>query len=150
MTDETRTTATELTRREAVKRGAVVGGTLLWATPVVQTLTMSSAHAATSPTTFTGPSYVAMNVTCNGKNYYIKFEGDLNDFEDDPWTTPDCPFTQIGTKIYGGAIGFSGTASGNCIQIIVPAGCTVTAAAVKKGRQCAMGATGTGTLLYCS
>lgn len=34
------------TRREILKRGAVVGGGVLWVTPVVQTLGMGSAYAA--------------------------------------------------------------------------------------------------------
>lgn len=36
-----------MTRRELLKRGAVVGGTVLWATPVVQTLGMARAYAET-------------------------------------------------------------------------------------------------------
>ncbi len=40
-----------INRRELLKRGAVAGGTVLWATPVVQTIGMGTAHAATpSPT----------------------------------------------------------------------------------------------------
>jgi len=37
----------KITRREMLKRGAVVGGSVLWATPVVQTLGMGRAFAAT-------------------------------------------------------------------------------------------------------
>lgn len=37
----------QITRREMLKRGAVIGGTVLWATPVVQTLGMGRAFAAT-------------------------------------------------------------------------------------------------------
>jgi hypothetical protein len=40
--------ASGITRRELIRRGAVVGGTLLWAAPVVQTLT-PAAHAQGSP-----------------------------------------------------------------------------------------------------
>lgn len=40
----------EFTRRAALKRGAVVGGSLLWVTPIMQTLAISPAFAqATSP-----------------------------------------------------------------------------------------------------
>ncbi len=35
-----------ITRRDLLKRGAVVGGTVLWATPVVQTVGMARAYAA--------------------------------------------------------------------------------------------------------
>ena len=36
----------ELTRRQALKRGAAVGGAMLWATPAIQTIGMSKALAA--------------------------------------------------------------------------------------------------------
>jgi hypothetical protein len=39
------TEQTGLTRREILKRGAAFGGALVWATPVVQVMGMSSAHA---------------------------------------------------------------------------------------------------------
>ncbi len=35
-----------LTRRELLRRGAIVGGTLLWATPVIQTIRPQGAFAA--------------------------------------------------------------------------------------------------------
>jgi len=35
-----------LTRRDLMKRGAIVGGTLLWAAPVIQSITAPSAYAA--------------------------------------------------------------------------------------------------------
>ena len=37
----------QFTRREALKRGAVIGGTVLWVTPIVQTLGMGRAFAQT-------------------------------------------------------------------------------------------------------
>jgi len=40
-------TTNQITRREILKRGAFVGGAVLWVTPVVQTLGMSSALAQT-------------------------------------------------------------------------------------------------------
>ena len=51
MTSETTGTAPEgdgLSRRSLIKRGAAVGGALVWTTPVVQSLG-STAYAATSP-----------------------------------------------------------------------------------------------------
>ena len=41
------TSQTELTRREILKRGAVFGGALVWATPVVQVVGMGRARAQT-------------------------------------------------------------------------------------------------------
>ncbi|MDQ1715498.1 MAG: hypothetical protein QOC60_1443 [Frankiaceae bacterium] len=43
-----------LSRRDALKRGALVGGTLLWAVPAVQAVTMSAASAA-APSGGPGP-----------------------------------------------------------------------------------------------
>jgi hypothetical protein len=37
--------ARSMSRRQALKRGAVVGGALVWTVPAVQAITMSSAHA---------------------------------------------------------------------------------------------------------
>lgn len=37
--------ATALSRRDALKRGLVVGGAMVWAVPTVQALGMSAAHA---------------------------------------------------------------------------------------------------------
>lgn len=37
--------AASLNRRELIKRGAIVGGTLAWTVPVVQTLSLTPAHA---------------------------------------------------------------------------------------------------------
>lgn len=42
---ETERPVAGLTRRETLKRGAIVGGALVWVTPVVQALTLDAAHA---------------------------------------------------------------------------------------------------------
>lgn len=151
MTDHDQEQRKDLSRREVVKRGAVVAGTLVWATPVVQTVAMSSARANGSPPpAFDGPSYVAMNVQCNGQVYFVKFEGDDNAFEDEPGSVPDCGgFTPASTKADGTELGMSGTAGGNCITINT-GGCSVIASAVKKGQGCTAGAIGSGVLNFCS
>ncbi len=42
-----------MTRREMLRRGAIVGGTLIWVAPVIQSLTTpASAHEAGSPRFF--------------------------------------------------------------------------------------------------
>lgn len=46
---------TEMTRRQAIKRGAVAGGTVLWVTPVVQNLLISPAGAQSPSPTVTCP-----------------------------------------------------------------------------------------------
>ena len=42
------------TRREMLRRGALVGGAAIWAVPAVQALTMTAAHAATTSGSTTG------------------------------------------------------------------------------------------------
>ncbi len=50
MSDTTNNTEMDLTRRELLKKGAVLGGALVWAAPVVQVIGMRPAMAAsTSP-----------------------------------------------------------------------------------------------------
>jgi hypothetical protein len=41
--------ARTMSRRQALKRGAVVGGTLVWAVPAVQAINMTQAEAASAP-----------------------------------------------------------------------------------------------------
>lgn len=43
--DNTNEASNSISRRELLKRGAIVGGMALWATPVVQTVGMSAAYA---------------------------------------------------------------------------------------------------------
>lgn len=68
-----------LTRRELLKRGAVLGGALAWATPTIQVLGMRPAFAAaTSPAI----SFVELLVTWDGDCYRIKWE------DGGGWTEP--------------------------------------------------------------
>jgi hypothetical protein len=41
-----------LTRREAIRKGAIVGGNLLWIAPAIQTLAPAASAHVTSPATF--------------------------------------------------------------------------------------------------
>ncbi len=88
-----------VSRRTALKRGAVVGGTLLWVTPAVQVIGLGSANAQQSsggggvtPTTVVAPttttpaptttttmapelmgiSFVAFRFTCGSTTYFVK------------------------------------------------------------------------------
>ena len=74
-----------ITRRDLLKKGAALGGAVVWVTPIVQSVGMGRAFAqATSPCT-PPISYIAMNVTCPGGQFFIKWEGDeFLDFEYDP------------------------------------------------------------------
>lgn len=157
---ETPAGPSRLSRREALRRGAIVGGSLLWTTPALQTLRMSRAHAQQpSPRTGHDISYIALNVLCQegqvAVSYTLKYEGCTGPdcFESDPGNFPACGgvFTPSGTPTDGDDLGFSATgpdASG-CVTITVPADCTVTASAVKGGPDCCPGPTGSGALVFC-
>ena len=56
-----------LTRRQTLKRGALLGGALAWATPVVQVIGMKPAFAVT-PSEGTGGFIVVLD---NGKCYEV-------------------------------------------------------------------------------
>jgi hypothetical protein len=152
--------ARRLTRRETLKRGAALGGALIWSVPTVQTLTMSAARAQT-PSPSPGPdiSYIALNVTCTHPvtaSYVIKYEGCTGDdcFESDPGRFPACDgqFEPEGEKTDGDELGFDVTGpdpTTRCVEIVVPLGCTVHESAVKGAQLCCEGPTGTGTLEFC-
>ncbi len=78
-----------ITRRDLLRRGAVLGGAVVWTTPVVQTLGMGRAFAqAASPVQepcTPEVSFIAMCVTCDGEDYLIKWENE----GDGKWDTRD-------------------------------------------------------------
>lgn len=150
-----------LTRREALKRVAAVGGTLAWAAPVVQTIRVSPAFAQGASPRPDGPdiSFIGLNVECEDESqaavpYTIKFEGceGTDCFESDPGKFPDCAFfTPTGEKTDGDSLGFEASfdPETRCVTITVPAGCTVQNSAIKGGQECCPGASGTGALVFC-
>jgi hypothetical protein len=64
-----------VTRRELIKRGAVVGGTVVWAAPVIQSLS-SPAFAGSTTETLAGLSLstVGLLLESGGVKYRVKFE----------------------------------------------------------------------------
>ncbi len=134
-----------ITRRDLLKKGAALGGAVVWVTPIVQSVGMGRAFAqATSPCT-PPISYIAMNVICDGDPFFIKWEGDeFMDFENDPGATPGCSsFQMVGEHVYGGipdddhpfGLGFSVDPQPDGTHIItVGPGCTVELVAVKAER----------------
>ena len=72
MTEEVETTG--LDRRQLLRRGAMVGGALVWATPVVQSLT-PAAYANGSPRGGGGaPSFVMLGLLCDNTYSSVKIE----------------------------------------------------------------------------
>jgi hypothetical protein len=154
----------DVSRRDALKRGAILGGTLVWATPVVQSIGITKAYAA-DPSgpgdDDPGPSYIALNIESGrGRNktgYSIKYEGCTapdDCFESDPGATPGCEgiYSADGTSTDGDILGFvvdGPHPTTGCVNITVPAGYTVTDSVIKKGQECCPGPTGTGTLVFC-
>lgn len=93
-----------LTRREALKRGAVLGAGVIWATPVVQSLAMSPALAqTTSPV----PGTTAPSVS-NTTASTTEVEGVTIENTPDEVMAADLPFTGLPVEqlvpIAGGAI----------------------------------------------
>ena len=60
-----------ISRRTLLRRGAVVGGSLVWTVPVVHTLAAPSAAAGTP---IDGISFVAVVVKCGDAHYRMKWE----------------------------------------------------------------------------
>lgn len=149
-----------LSRRETLKRGAVLGGATLWATPVVQSLTVQPAFAQATPVPpgVEGPSYIAMNVTCSGLQWVLKLQcNGTCEFEGDPGNFPTCGegdpplFTPVGEKADGDTLGFTFTEpdADGCVTVVVPDRCIVNEAAIKDSQSCCPGDTGIGTLVFC-
>ncbi len=127
-----------LTRREALKRGAAVGGAMLWASPVVQTIGMSRAAAAATSPVETNLSFIALLAVCDGVTHFIKYEIDEAAWESSPGNTPGCVLPAYDQKSHGGTLGFSASAvdSDGCVTIGIPGSCTVVWSAIKCATNC--------------
>lgn len=114
-----------LDRRDLIKRGAVVGGALVWSAPLVQTVA-SPALAATSPGP--GPCPGARFAKTEGGKYLERSLGNGG-------CAPD-GFDALPGTAFSGALpaGVIATFDDKTATIIVPAGVTVSSAAVKVGK----------------
>ena len=130
-----------ISRRDLLRRGAALGGAVVWMTPVVQTLGMGRAFAQTaSPPPGGGQdiSYVGINVVCSTESFFVKWEG--GGWEEMPGNAPLCADpADLGQGVNGSDKGFSITPlTSSCVSLTVPAsvaGCTVTVW-VKAGQTC--------------
>ncbi len=137
-----------ITRRDLLKKGAVLGGAVVWVTPIVQSVGMGRAFAQTTSPCMPPISYIAMNVSCpdadGGPLFFIKWEADLGQFglwDPEPKSVPGCSEIfdpdRNGLKILGDDLGFSVTVdAGGIATVMVPTGCTVLGGVVKGGQLC--------------
>ena len=152
-----------ITRRDLLKKGAALGGAVVWVTPIVQSVGMGRAFAQTPSPCTPGISYIAMNVICDDRitipdtdpddKYFIKWEdGQFMEWEVDPGSVPGCELelTPWGTKIDGALLGFSITIDTSGIAMVtVGPDCIVDKLVVKGGQICQLitsGLTGTFTV----
>ena len=140
-----------ITRRDLLKKGAALGGAVVWVTPIVQSVGMGRAFAQAPSPCDPGISYIAMNVTCfeGGVDvpYFIKWEatnGFTGEWEPDPGSVPECEgiFSPMGAKTDGGlpsppGKGFVVKIDSSGFATVTPGpGCTVLEGVVKGGSLC--------------
>ena len=140
-----------ITRRDLLKKGAALGGAVVWVTPIVQSVGMGRAFAQTPSPCTPGISYIAMNIKCfeGGIDvfYFIKWEqGNMDEWEVEPGSVPGCEdiFTPFGAKAAGGlptptppAKGFVVTIDSSGFATVTPGPeCTVLEGVVKGGQLC--------------
>lgn len=75
-----------VSRREVMKRGAVLGGAMMWATPVVQTMARPAFAAEGTPVNM---SWAAFTFLHDGEHYGFKVDVDTLELEE-PGDTPCC------------------------------------------------------------
>lgn len=100
MSDELLEGPEGVSRRSMLKKSALVGGTMVWAAPVVNSFTspaFGDSHGTPEFEGDKGISYIALVYSCTGTGTrYIKFEGFNNDgtasCESGSFETPQCEF----------------------------------------------------------
>jgi hypothetical protein len=119
-----------ISRRDLLKRGAALGGAVMWATPVVQTLGMGRAFAQTaSPVGGKDISYIGINVICEDPDdsFFAKWEDGA--WEESPGAAPECADKDdLPNGLDGMTKGFSITMiNSSCAEVTVPdlGDCTV-------------------------
>lgn len=112
-----------ITRRDLLRRGAVLGGAVVWTTPMVQTLGMGRAFAQTaSPVGGKDISYIAINVDCGSSQFFVKYE-DGSGWENDPGQAPHCAPKDdpVFDGLNGGSEGFDVKfLTESCAELSVP------------------------------
>lgn len=125
-----------ISRRELLRRGAVLGGAVVWTTPVVQTLGMGRAFAQTaSPEGGKDISYLVIHWKCGGDEYHTKFENG----QPQAGRTPDCELALSGSTAANLRPGITvGAVNGPCVSItvdqsVIDEGCEILEVLLKAG-----------------
>lgn len=130
-----------ISRREALRRGAIVGGAVVWASPVVQTIGMQKAYAQTTPAV-TDISFIALLLNCGGTTYRVKWESDFTGGPDEcgnSFAIGDCnPADFVGTAdVSTCPSGVTAAVNPNGSVTVTLGSCTITDFIVKRGQCCA-------------
>jgi hypothetical protein len=137
--------------RRRVLQGAVAGGALVWTAPVIDSV-MSGASAASTPIGNAPFSYVAIQLTCGGDVFDVKYNSPTFNYTDTgnggacgSFATP-CGGGAFSTFVANSSLGCPSTtqlsqqatfsADLSQMSVIVGAGCTITGYVIHRGTCC--------------
>jgi hypothetical protein len=129
-----------MTRRDALRRGAVIGGALVWAAPAVQTLARPAfAGALNGSPVGNTYSFVAVLFYCGGQYYRVKVNADDTVECGPTWQNDGCvyDFFRLCPDVQAGCpagLSFSRDVNGG-VTVTAP-GCTVVNADFHNGTCC--------------
>ena len=104
MSEEIENTTEGVSRRNMLKKSALVGGTMVWAAPVVQSFTAPAFAAGTPEIDGQAISYIALLLDCGGGKYRVKFEESNGSFLLEcgvDFETGQCPEDLPGSTVAG-------------------------------------------------
>lgn len=115
-----------INRRDLLRRGAIVSGSLVWAAPAVQSFARPALAQNGTPQPGEGAiSYVALVLICGEEFVRVKYEVDTG-WDASPGKTPGCepPAGWEGaTKAHGGDKGVTVTGDAARLCFTIPSGC---------------------------
>lgn len=153
---QTRERASVINRREALKKGAIAGGAVLWVTPAVQSIGLSRALAQpASPRRVQSISNIQFRFQCGTTTYYAHVDslGSANRCQAGAGNNP-CVSPEAGDQNGCGRFTLNVVRQGNEVSqvtVTLNSGCTFLEGASKCGGSChpAVGAGQTATFGAC-